>query len=114
MIDKPPESPSHAEGNGRDPKGRFGKGNKAGKGNPHLRRVRQLTSALLREVSPEDIAAVIRSMIDAAKGGDPAAAKVVLERTLGKVTEKIEVDGGLSGGNVVFYMPESSRNNGKQ
>lgn len=110
MIDKPDKTPSHAEGNGRDSNGRFGKGNKAGKGNPHLRRVRQLKAALLKEVKPQDVARVIRAMIESAAAGDPAAAKIVLERAIGKVTEKIQMAGELrNDAGIVLVLPDNHR-----
>jgi GH24 family phage-related lysozyme (muramidase) len=39
--------------------------------------------ATLAAVSPEDLAAIIRKLVRLAKQGDIAAAKIVLERTLG-------------------------------
>lgn len=69
---------------GRDAAGRFIAGNRAGRGNPHARRVARLRSALLQEVGPDDLRAVIRAMLDAAKGGDVAAAGLLLQHTLGR------------------------------
>jgi len=66
--------------NGRDPTtGRFSEGNRAAVGNPHAKRVGELRTALLDAVMPEDV--------EAAKGGDVAAARVLFERTLGRPVE---------------------------
>ncbi len=77
-----PLSPSVPEG--QDPTtGRFVPGNRMGRGNPLARRANQLRVALYRECSAGDLSAVIRRLIDKARDGDVAAAKVLLERLLG-------------------------------
>ena len=80
-------SPSQAASGGRDNRGRFGPGNKAGTGNPYAKRVAQLRSAMMATVTEQDIAEVITKMLQLAKGGDMVAAKELLLRTLGKPTE---------------------------
>jgi len=87
--------PSAIGANGRGPDGRFRKGNPGGPGNPHARQVARLRAALLEAITPEDIAAVVRAMIERACAGDVAAAKVILERALGQpiqadLVERIE------------------------
>jgi len=72
--------------NGRTPNGRFAKGNPGGPGNPHARRIAQFRSAVLGAVTPEDLDEVVRGLLDAAKSGDLAATKLLLDRTLGKAT----------------------------
>lgn len=71
----------------RDTSGRFGPGNRAGKGNPHARRVAALRSALLDAVSEDDMREVIAKVVEQAKEGDVTAARVLFERVLGKPTE---------------------------
>ena len=72
----------------RDPKtGRFLQGNPGGPGNPYTKRVAALREALLAEVSPEDLRAIVRVLVDQAKSGDVAAAREVLLRTLGRPVE---------------------------
>jgi len=74
--------------NGRDPTtGRFSEGNRAAVGNPHAKRVGELRTALLDAVMPEDVQAVAKALVEAAKGGDVAAARVLFERTLGRPVE---------------------------
>lgn len=72
---------------GRDHKGRFTVGNQGGPGNPYTKRISELRSALLAEVKPDDLRAIVRMLVSAAKGGDVAAAREVLLRTLGKPVE---------------------------
>ncbi len=84
-------TPSPNGANGRDGRGRFLAGNRGGPGNPHVVQVNQLRSALLRAVSPKDIRAVIRKLIKMATAGNIEAAKLLMERCLGKV----EIDQGV-------------------
>lgn len=100
-------SPSPAEPNGRDTKGRFQQGNKAGKGNPNAARAQQLRHAMLAAVTTKDIRDVIRAMVRAAKNGDAQAAKLVLDRSLGPVTEKMELALEHSGQIVMVEIPQT-------
>lgn len=68
----------------RDARGRFGPGNRIGRGNPQLRRVARLRAELLRAITPEDIRAIFKSMLRAAIEGDTVAAREILDRTIGK------------------------------
>ena len=76
---------------GRDHNGRFQKGNRGGPGNPHAKRATQLRSAVLRAVTPDDIAEVIRALVVAAKGGDVMAARELLNRVAGKPATFMEL-----------------------
>lgn len=42
---------------------------------------------MLEAIGPEDIAGIMRALVEKAKAGDIAAAKVVLERVFGRVTD---------------------------
>jgi hypothetical protein len=75
-----------------DARGRFAKGNKAGTGNPYARRVAMLRRAMLRVVKPDDLQAIIVKLILLACTGDVAAARLVLQYTLGKPTESVDPD----------------------
>lgn len=75
---------------GRDVHGRFAPGNRAGQGNPFAKRVAELRSAFYEAVSREDLAAVVRALVEKARAGDVPAAREVLERLLGKA-EAIDV-----------------------
>lgn len=83
MID----SPSTPLGDGRDRNGRFTSGNPGGPGNPHGGQIARLRAALIHAVSEDDVRAIIGKLVEKAKAGDTAAAKVVLERCLGKPVE---------------------------
>ncbi|MFK7883618.1 MAG: hypothetical protein AB8F26_05475 [Phycisphaerales bacterium] len=80
-----------ADTNGRATNGRFAKGNAGGPGNPLGGKVARLRAAILAAVTPEDIDAIVRAMVQRAKGGDMAATKELLYRAIGKPT-----DGDLS------------------
>lgn len=82
--------PSTTADNGRDATGRFTANNKLAKGNPHARRVAKLRSALLRAVTPDDMRAVVKRLLTMAKAGDVPAAKLLIERCLGRV-ESLDV-----------------------
>ena len=86
--------PQSADVTGRAPNGKFTKGNRCGTGNPLNKRAAQLRSAMLRTVKPSDLADIIKKLIELAKDGDIAAAKLVLERTLGKqsMVDSVPVD----------------------
>jgi hypothetical protein len=81
--------------NGRDDAGRFAKGCPGGPGSPNARRVAELKSALLAAVSPEDVTAIVRSIVAKAIGGDVACAKLVLDRCLGRPETETTVRIGL-------------------
>ena len=73
---------------GRDPvTGRFAPGWRGGKGNPLARRVGRLRAELLRAVTPEDIRGVVDALLAEARGGNVAAIRELLDRTLGKPVE---------------------------
>ena len=95
--------PSPNGPNGRDRRGRFAKGNPGGPGNPHARHVAQLRSAMLEAVSEKDIAIIIERLVDAAKGGDLAAAREILNRTVGKpIQTAIWMQGDVANENADF------------
>ena len=81
------ESPLPTVVDGRGPRGRFAPGNGFAKGNPHAARVARLRSAALAAVKPSELRAVIRKLLELALAGDVAAAREVLQRTLGPPLE---------------------------
>ena len=76
----------------RHPKGTFRNGNRGGPGNPFARRVAKLRQAMLEECAEEDLRAITRAMIELAKKGDKAAAKLVFQYTLGKPDKQVNPD----------------------
>ena len=91
--DMPPSSgpePSHTTG--RAPNGRFAKGNPGGPGNPFARKVAAFRQEFMAAVTGDDIAVIVRALIDKAKAGDVAAARLVLQYTLGKPAAAVDPD----------------------
>jgi hypothetical protein len=82
---EPPQDPFGDGGDtaGRDGRGRFRAGNKAGKGNPYAAQVAKLRSTLLNAVTEKDIQEVAEALVRQAKEGSVPAAKELLERLLG-------------------------------
>lgn len=79
--------PNEPFGNGRDGRGRFTPGNRGGPGNPHAAQVARLRAAMLEAITPEDVAAAIRALADAARQGNVQAIRELLDRGIGKPTE---------------------------
>ena len=77
----------------RGTNGRFLPGHGGGPGNPHVRRVHLLRSALLHAVTPADISEIVRKLIEMAKEGDLAATKELLDRTIGRPVAAVELTG---------------------
>jgi hypothetical protein len=87
---EPAASPEN--GGGRDAKGRFAPGNAGGPGNPFARRTAELRREFLAEASGEDLRAVCRALLERAKGGDVAAAKLALSYLVGKPEKAVDPD----------------------
>ena len=51
-----------------------------------------MRAALLREVTPEDMAQIARALVEKAKDGDVTAAREVILRTLGRPVEQDLID----------------------
>ena len=96
-----------AKGEKRGGDGRYQKGTKGGPGNPMSGKVMAYRKALYEAVSVEDVQHIARSMVEAACAGDVAAAKVILERCLGKVTQEVQVGAG-AGSVLEFRIVEAT------
>lgn len=68
----------------RDASGRFLKGNPGGPGDPAAGRRERLRHELLRAVTPRDIGQIASVLIDQARAGELAAARLLFEYTIGK------------------------------
>ena len=77
---------------GRDEKGRFTAGNKGGPGNPFAREVARIRKRLLARLTNEDIDAITDKLIEQAKAGDVAAAKLLFSYTMGKPAAGVDPD----------------------
>jgi hypothetical protein len=80
------------EKSGRDALGRFAPGNQGGPGNPFERLMGMLRCALVRRIKPEQVEAIADVLIEKAKAGDVAAAKLVLSYSIGKPSEAVNPD----------------------
>src|SRR5687767_15952779 len=74
------------------PLGRFALGNKAGKGNPFARQVAQLKSAVLQFMSVGKLQQILEALFARACQGDLAAAKLLLQYSLGQPSRAVEPD----------------------
>lgn len=83
----PKMEPSPTETNGRSHDGRFGAANRFAVGNPHAVAVGRLRSALLAAVSVDDVRVVVEKLVRMAKEGDIKAAKLILDRCVGKFVD---------------------------
>jgi hypothetical protein len=73
----------------RDKGGRFAKGHKQpGPGNPAARHARALANAARAAIEPDELRGVLRTLLGLARAGDTAAAKLLLDRTLGRSREE--------------------------
>ena len=69
---------------GRDPTGRFTRGNKGGPGNPHARHVQELRRRFFAAVTEDEFLAVRQKLVDLALEGDVQAIRLYMERLMGK------------------------------
>lgn len=81
-------NPSKTDDNGRDESGRFVKGSKGGPGRPKGRDFRHVIEEAVGSRVDADIVSVYYAMLAAAKEGDVSAARLVIERLCGPVTQK--------------------------
>ncbi|MFO0864961.1 MAG: hypothetical protein U0744_09970 [Gemmataceae bacterium] len=72
--------------------GRFKNGNRGGPGNPFARRVAKLRQAMLEECAEEDLRELTRAMLNKAKQGDVAAARLICQYSLGKPAKTADPD----------------------
>ncbi len=71
-------------GTGRKPDGRFGPGNPGGPGNPYTRKCNELRAAIYDGVSREDMAEMVKALVELAKQGDIQAFRELVPWLLGK------------------------------
>ncbi|MDZ4685022.1 MAG: hypothetical protein SH850_08020 [Planctomycetaceae bacterium] len=96
--------PSPNSSNGRDDSGKFLPGNAGGPGNPHAGRVSKLRAALLNAITEDDITAVAKAIVESAKLGDVAAAKLLFERCLGRPGAGDDSDDQAAGRNRILGL----------
>jgi hypothetical protein len=79
--------------NGRLDDGRFGAGNKYGRGNPHHRKLHALRATLVGALTPEKMKTIGGKLVAAAESGDLDATKILLNYTIGRPAQAIELSG---------------------
>jgi hypothetical protein len=82
-----------SNGNGRDTRGWFAKGNAIAAGNPINVRMREFRTRLLNSATEADIQEIYTGLLESARAGDTGAAKVLLEYLCGKPTQSLELSG---------------------
>ena len=75
-----------SETDGRDRFGRFTKGAPGGPGRPAG--TGEHRAAVLRACGPQQVEEIIAAMVERAREGDPTAARIVLDRVLGRAAEQ--------------------------
>jgi hypothetical protein len=84
----PPEPPS--DGRGGD--GKFSKGNKFGRGNPHYTRLAQNRTVFLEYFGPEHLKEIARELMLRALKGDLEAIKIILGYVIGRPLPAVDAD----------------------
>ncbi len=79
-----PETVPTERTEGRDTAGRFASGNGFARGNPTARHAQRLRQLFITAVTEDDVTAIVRKLVELAKGGDIQAANLLLTRALGK------------------------------
>lgn len=70
--------------NGRDPRGRFVRGNPGGPGRPRNPKVLRLQAAFRAAITPKRLRELALTLWNQAMRGDTQAARLLLDRTCGK------------------------------
>ncbi len=82
---EPSATPLAPRVDGRDPAtGRFVAGNRLGRGSPLAGEVAKLRATLLHSIKVGDMRSIIAAMVAKAREGDVAAAKLVLQYSVGE------------------------------
>jgi hypothetical protein len=80
-------------GNGRGDHGHFAAGNTFASGNANHKRMSDLRRGLLAATSAEDVARVVKALVEKAAAGDVPACKVFLDHCCGRPVQAVEVSG---------------------
>ena len=85
-------SSNGSNGSGRDSGGRFARGNAGGPGNPYAKRTAEMKAAFMAAITPKDMGAIGKVLVEKAKGGNLEAMRLLFDRLLGKVKEATDGD----------------------
>jgi hypothetical protein len=83
----PPNPPD-----GREPDGRFARGNRGGPGNPFARKCAAFRAALMEALTDQDIKDIATKLRDDARAGDKAAAKLLFQYAIGRPQPAVNPD----------------------
>ena len=93
--------------NGRNGSGQFTTGNHHGKGNPLFGKVATLRAEALKSVTPATVKGLIKALIERAKAGDIAAAKLILPYLIGQPATAKEIEAEIDAAPVTIdYMTD--------
>ena len=93
--------------NGRNGSGQFTTGNRHGKGNPHFAKVAAIRSAVFKSVTPATVKGLVKALIERAKAGDIAAAKLILPYVIGQPVTAKEIEAEIDAAPVTIdYMTD--------
>jgi hypothetical protein len=98
MLTTPP-SPNGSNGDEHDTdaivrnsSGRFTAGNPGGPGNPWAKQTAELRALIRSAVTDQDMQEVMAAIVRKAKAGDVVAGRELLDRLVGKASQKLEMD----------------------
>lgn len=77
-------TPSPAADGGRDATGKFTSGNRFGLGNPFAKQTGRLRAAMVGTVTEQDMRDITAKLVQLARSGSVAAAKLLFDRLFGK------------------------------
>jgi hypothetical protein len=89
---------------GRASNGLFLPGNKIASGNPQAKRMAELRKAAREAITPEEIGQLMRTYLQMALAGDVQAGKLVLEYTLGRPVQAVQIDDADESGVVAIQV----------
>lgn len=99
-----PNGQSRHDPDDRDRRGRFVRGNRGGPGNPRAKRTEQVRGWFLERITEADFDAILRVLLAKALAGDLDSIRMVLDRTMGRVSDE---RGGSAGASFqVLILPD--------
>jgi hypothetical protein len=88
----PNAAAKQTDATGREPNGRFTKGNRGGPGNPFARQVAAFRACIINSVTEDDMKAIVYKLVDRARFGNLQAIKLLFSYLLGTPKPVVEPD----------------------
>ena len=90
----PKKTTKTSKTNGRDSRGRFASGNSVslGHGRPRKEQEQAYLLAFQKGLSESDLTAVVKAIVKQAKSGSVAAARLLIDHSVGRPTVRVELD----------------------